>query len=426
MKRFGKNAIGLASVLLLTLATAARATGFLSLESSPSGAEVWYTGPDDPDKKYLGDTPLENRELPVGRYNLWLILASHDTLAVPDVYVAEGQITQLNKEIPTHYGYLEVNTDPDSAEIWLDGVRIGPSPYVNNLVLPGVSQLKVMPRQAMFKNTSRKLLVGKGDSINLAIVSPYRELSFFQENLSLPAWRFQLEAGLQYRSNTATYDSSGKKDKFATDSIPTQWDFPIKVRLGLPQGFEVHLQLPFSTHDNPTDTANHAVFPENMSAGVKYTYRPLNVGFDVSYALGFENSAVALDHDYLALTLIGMASKGKILGEAQLGYQFQFSSKEDNKFDPGDVAFAHVQAGYLLDPLTPYLGLTGTYRMKSDYNGKTNADSEGFKIVPEPGLNVDIVDLMSLQFGVPFTILGKNESAYWGIHFALTAGISLL
>jgi hypothetical protein len=297
---------------------------------------------------------------------------------------------------------------------------------VNNLVLPGVSQLKVMPREAIFKNSTRKLNVGKGDSINLDMASPYRDMAPFQENLSLPPWRFQLETGLQYRSNTAVYDSAGKKDKFATDSIPTQWDFPIKVRLGLPRGFELHLQLPFSTHKNPVDTIDNSVFPDNMRMGIKYTYRPLNVGLHLTYALGFKNSAVALDHDYLALALIGMASKGKIYGEAQAGYEFHFSSKKDNKSDPGDVAFAHAQVGYLLDPITPYLGLTGAYRLKADYNGTTIENSEGYKVVPEPGVNVDFADLLSFQFGVPFTILGKNEPAYWGIHFYLSVGISLL
>ena len=433
MNRLGKNAFRLAMLFLLTAVAAAKATGFLTLESSPTGAEVWYTGPEDPDKKYLGDTPLENRELPVGRYNVWLILASHDTLAIPDVYIAEGQVTQLNKEIPTHYGYLEVGTDPDSSDIWLDGVRIGPSPYVNNLVLPGVSLLKVMPREAVFKNSARSLNVGKGDSIRLAIASPYRDKSFLQENLSLPTWRFQLETGLQYRSQTGFYDDSAKKVKFATDSVdlPSQWDFPVTVRLGLPEGFETHLTLPFNSHDNThaPDTGalkGASVFPSNMRLGVKYTYRPYNVGFDLTYALGFNKSTVALDHDYLALTLLGMASKGKILGEAQAGFEFHFSSKANNKLDPGDVAFAHAQVGYLVDPFTPYLGLAAAFHLQDDVSGKAVSASGGYLLIPEPGLIVDVADRVSLQFGVPFTIVGKNASSYWGLHLSLSVGLSVL
>jgi hypothetical protein len=427
MNRLGMNAFTLWAFILLAGAGVATATGFLSLDSSPSRAEIWYTSPEYPDMKYLGDTPLENRELPVGRYNLWLILPSHDTLAIPDVYIAEGQVTQMNREIPTHYGYLEVATEPDSSEIWLDGVRIGPSPYVNSLVLPGVSQLKVFPRESIFRNSSRNLSVGKGDSIRLAIAAPYRDKSFLQKGLSLPAWRFQFETGVQFRSSTGNYDTTGKKIKYSTDSLPYQWDFPIEARLGLPQGFELHLQIPFNSHHYPQirgDTVS--VFPANMQGGIRYTYRPYNVGLDLTYGLGFKKSTVAMDHDFLALTLMGMASKEKIYGEAQAGFEFHFSSKEDNKLDPGDLAFVHGQVGYLVDPFTPYLGLAAIFRLQDDYNGKSQQSTGGYQVIPEPGLIVDVTDLLSLQFGVPFTIVGNHSSSYWGVHLSLSLGVSII
>ena len=144
-----------------------------------------------------------------------------------------------------------------------------------------------------------------------------------------------------------------------------------------------------------------------MRMGVKYTYRPLNVGFDITYGLGFENSKPALDHDFLALTLLAAASKGKIYGQAQAGIEFHFSSKADNKFDPGDVGMAHVQVGYLLDPFTPYLGASAWYRLDDKTAGKADK-TVGYLLVPEPGFVVDVADLASIQFGVPFTIVGKN------------------
>jgi hypothetical protein len=406
-------------VLLLISTTVVRATGFLTLESSPTGAEVWYTGPEDPDRKYLGDTPLDNRELPTGRYNIWLILPSHDTLAIPEIVIAEGQVTQINREIPTHYGYLEVSTEPDSAEIWLDGVRIGPSPYVNNLVLPGISRLKVVPREAHFKNSIRKLSLGKGDSTRLKVMSPYRDKSFGQENLSLPAWRIQLEGGVEYRSMTALYDSAGKRNKFPTDSIRKQWDVPISARLGLPQGFEVHLFLPFKNHKDSL-----AVFKDNLKFGAKYTYRPYNVGFDLSYGLGFKGNKNGYSHDFLALTLLGMASKEKIVGQAQAGFEFHFTEKGNNQLDPGDQGFVHVQLGYLVDPFFPYLGLTGLVNLDGDNNGKT-VPSSGHVIIPEPGLIVDVADLLSIQFGVPFTVVGKRNGSFWGLHLSMTFGLGM-
>jgi hypothetical protein len=413
--------------LCLPAIMAAHATGFLSLESSPNGAEVWYTGPDDPDKKYLGDTPLERRELPVGKYNLWLILSSHDTLAVPDVYVAEGQTTQMTREIPTHYGYLEVNTDPDSADIWLDGVRIGPSPYVNNLVLPGKYSLKVMTRESHRKNPVRSISMGKGDSIRLAIQAPYRDKDYLQEGLSLPPWRVQAEAGIAFRSLTGSYPNSGTRVALSTDSadLPTQWDFPVIVRLGLPHDLEAHILLPFAASRNPRmDPDTAAVFKSNMRLGLKYTYRPLNLGLDASYGFGFKHNKQAFDHDFLALTAIGEASRGKIYGQAQAGIEFHFASKSDNKRDPGDEGMLHAQIGYLLDPFTPYIGALARYHFDDTEGGKSAKDA-GYLLTPEPGFILDFADKASLQFGVPFTILGKNAPSYWGLHLSLSAGLEL-
>lgn len=427
MIRFG-NLVPRVLAACLSAFSAAQATGFLSLESSPSGAEVWYTGPDDPDRKYLGDTPLENRELPVGKYDLWLILSSHDTLSVPDVYIAESQTTQITREIPTHYGYLEVNTDPDSAEIWLDGVRIGPSPYVNNLVLPGRYKLRAVPRESHLKTSTRSATIGKGDSLRLGLQAAYRDKSFFQENLSLPPWRFQVEAGLEYRSWTGNYANEGKRVAISTDTadLPSQWDFPVNVRLGLPHDIETHILLPFKSSRNPqVKVDSEAIFKSNMRLGVKYTYRPLNIGMDMSYGFGFRNSSPALDHDFLALTLLAAGSKGKIYGQAQAGVEFHFASKQNNKFDPGDVGIAHAQVGYLLDPFTPYLGLSAQYRMDNTLAGKPDKLA-GYLLSPELGFVIDVGDDFSLQFGVPFTLLGKNMPSFWGLHLSLGAALPIL
>ncbi len=396
------------------------ATGFLTLESSPTGAEVWYTGPDDPDKKFLGDTPLDNRELPTGHYKVWLILPSHDTLFIPEITIVEGQVTQMNREIPTHYGYLEVSTEPDSAEIQLDGVKIGPSPYINNLVLPGVSRLKIIPREAYFKSTALNLAMGKADSSKNIVVSPYRDKSFFYEGLSLPARRVQIETGLEFRSISSVYDSSGGTLSYPTDSIPTQWDYPVGVRLGLPEGFELHFALPFKSHSK-----GMASFPSNMRLGIKYTYRPLNMGLDISYGLGFKNSKEALGHDYLGLTLLAMAAKDKIVGQAQAGFEFHFPEKGNTKLNPGDLGQVHAQVGYLLDPFLPYLGVTGQFNLASKYDGKTSQNTSGYALIPEPGLIIDFADLLSLQFGVPFTLIGKNANNYWGMHLSMTLSFGL-
>lgn len=401
---------------MLIGADALFATGFLSVESSPNGAEVWYTGPDDPDRKYLGDTPLENRELPTGRYNLWLILPSHDTLAIPEVSVAEGQHTLINREIPTHYGFLEVFTSPDSAAIWLDGVHVGSAPFENNLMLPGDRKLKIDPRESLYRNTALKQPINKGDTIRLSVTSPYRNKSFLQENLSLAPWRLQLEAGVQRSFRTGLYDNKGKKDKFPDSLRRAQNDFPIGARLGLPKGFEVHLLLPFKSFD---DKDSVAVFRSNMKGGIKYTYRPYNVGADITYGLGFEEGSDALPNDFLAITLLAMAAKGDIVGDVQAGYEFHFAHKANKELDTGDVARVRVQAGYLIDPWLPYIAVNGVLRLAGDNDGTAMKD-DGHLVMPEVGLVFDLDDFFSFQLGIPFTVLGRNAYSQWGMHGSLS------
>jgi hypothetical protein len=402
----------------------ASATGFLSVESSPGGAEVWYTGPDDPDRKYLGDTPLEKRELPTGRYNLWLILSSHDTLEIPDVAVAEGQHTLVNREIPTHYGYLEVLTEPDSAAIWLDGVQAGTAPFENNLMLAGKRKLKVDPREAHFRNSGRSLEINRGDTLRLSVQSPYRNKSFLQENLSLTPWRIQFEFGLQQRTSTGYYDST-KRDPFSKSEKRGQTDFPLGVRLGLPQGLEAHLLLPFKNYDDKDTVLDAAVFPSNLKLGLKYTFRPLNIGADISYALGSKEVGSSLSNDYLALTLLGMASKGNIVADAQAGFEFHFSDKDSSELDYGDQAMVHAQVGYLLDPFLPYLGVTGVFRLNGSQDGES-LENSGFLVIPEPGFTVEIDDFIAFQAGVPFTVMGKRNLSYWGLHGSLSVSFGFM
>lgn len=399
----------------------ARATGFLTVESSPNGAEVWYTGPDDPDRKYLGDTPLENREMPTGRYNLWLMLAGADTLAVPDIAVHEGQHTLVNREIPTHYGYLEMQTSPDSADIWLDGVKVGTSPFENSLMLPGDRRLRVDPRESHFRNTALKQPINKGDTIRLRVESAYRNKSFQHENLSLTPWRLGLEFGLQHRTSTGFYDTT-KRDPFSNSEKRTQIDFPVSARLGLPKGFEAHMALPFKSYD---DKAQDAVFRSNMTAGLKFTHRPYDVGADISWGIGFAEGVDALTNDFLSLTLLGMASKGNIVADVQAGFEFHFSDKDSSELDYGDQAKVHARVGYLIDPWLPYLDLTGKLRLNSTYDGESQEDG-GFLVIPEPGFTLEIDQYFSFQMGVPFTILGKRNLSYWGIHGSVSLCLDIL
>ena len=411
--------------LVASMVALALGSGTLSLQTQPSEAETWYSSQYDSLRHYLGNTPLEGRELPAGSYSLWLILPGHDTLALAEVAIVEGQQTRISRDIPTHYNSLEVATDPDSAQLWLDGVRLGFSPYANGLLLPGSYVLRARPRDSRFLNSSRAVTVSKGDSARVRIIFPFRDKSFLAEGLSLPPWRMQWEAGAQYRSLTGYYDGAGRNHR---PPLGARWqqDFPLAGRLGLPAGVEIHFLAPFKTFDGKDPLAP---FPSNARVGAKYTYRPLGLGLDASYGIGVKDAESSLNHDFLALTALAAASRGKFLGLFQAGFEFHFREKQSGGTDPGDQARAHVQVGYLADPVTPYLAFAGHLRLAGEAEDNSTEEG-GYVLSPEPGLILDLADRASFQLGIPFTLSGKGGGSaggegFWGIHGSVAFGYQL-
>lgn len=390
------------------------ASGFLTLETTPSGVEVWYSTANDTQKKYLGDSPLDSRELPAGTYDLWLIQGGKDTVNIPGVVISEGQHSHITHEMPANYGSLKVLTDPDSGEVWLDSVKLGNSPYSNNLVIPGSYTLRLVPREAQYRTQSEKLTVKKGDTLNYVRPFSFRDKSFMEENLSVRPWAVQLEAGYQYGSAFGIFDSLGKRHNSQKSDQRLQNDFPVTARIGFPYGLETHFQLPFHGYDNKSDTAP---FPRDLNFGLKYTLRPYGIGLDADYSVGTSFSSGGFNHNRLAITLIGVHPINKVLILGNGGYVFHFSDKDSTQLDPGDELFLNARIGYAADAFLPYLGVLVHYGLDG-----TNRDSTvagGNVISLEPGLIFDVDDLVSLQLGIPFAVMGKNTSEYWAIHLSL-------
>jgi hypothetical protein len=400
--------------LCALLATRVLASGYLTVETTPSGVEIWYARPGEARMQYLGDSPLEGRELRPGTYGLWLI-SGKDTLAVPGVSIAEGQHTRVSREMPADYGSLRVVTDPDSGEIRLDGVKLGNSPYSNSLVLPGNYRLQLVPRGAQHRSRSEKLAVRKGDTLDYRRPFSFRDKSFLEENLPVRPWALQLEWGWQFLSQSSSFDTSGKRKSLADSLARSQSDFPATLRLGFPYGLELHAQLPFHAYD---DKDPGAPAPRDFLMGLKYAYRPLGAGIDASYSFGTDAADGGFNHNRLILTAVGVHARGKILLLGNAGFAFHFTDRDSSGFNPGDVLFANARIGYAAGPFLPYLGAKADFILDGNLNDSTGIPG-GRVIALEPGVVFDIADLASLQLAVPFAVLGKNAAAYWALQASL-------
>jgi hypothetical protein len=393
------------------------ASGYLTLETNPTGAEIWFAISGGTERRYLGDSPILNREMVPGTYDFWIIVENRDTLTMPSVNLVEGQHTQVSRELPLHYAFISIHTDPDSGSIKMDEVELGEAPYSNAMVHPNTYRLALKPHAARYRPRIENVRLQKGDSFNLMRPFSYRDKTFGRENLSILPGRIQVETGIQYRNRYGYIDSLGKRHNFGNEDEKNQVDFPLLLRVGFPFGIEPHILIPFKRFQK---FSGGAPFPGDLAMGLKFTLRPFNAGLDLSYSIGQKTDQGGMNHDVLTLQALGMLDKDKLLFQGNAGFEFHMKDRDEPKLNPGNQVFVHAQAGYVADMVQPYLGGDLRFKLNGDLDGK-DLDNSGFLIVLEPGLTLDVQDWVSFQLGIPFSAMGTSAESsaplYWGLHF---------
>lgn len=408
--------------MILAAASAVFASGYLTLETNPTGAEIWFAASGGMERRYLGDSPIQNREMVPGTYDFWIIVENRDTLTLPGITLVEGQHTQVSRELPLHYAFLQINTDPDSGDIRMDEVALGAAPYTNAMVHPNVYRLQLTPKSVRYRPRSENLRLQKGDSLVLTRPFSYRDKAFLRENVSILPGRIQVEAGMQYRNLFGVIDSAGKRKNFPNDQDKSQVDMPMTLRLGLPYGIEPHVLIPFKRYEK---LGGAAPFPSDLAAGLKFTLRPFNAGLDLTYSFGQKSTQGGLNHDVLTLQALGMLDKEKLLFQANAGFEFHLPDRDSSQLSPGNQVFVHVQAGYVADMVQPYLAANLRFRLSGDNDGE-DLNNGGYGIALEPGLTLEVQDWVGFQLGIPFTAIGSKDILFWGLHFSVATRFAFM
>jgi hypothetical protein len=108
------------------------AFGTLSVQSSPSGAEVWIGG------KKVGTTPYTDPKYPSGTVELKVIMGFYQS-ARKTVTVQDEQPTDVQLELAENFGTLTVQSTPAGAEIFFGKKSTGErTPHTFGQLVPGV------------------------------------------------------------------------------------------------------------------------------------------------------------------------------------------------------------------------------------------------------------------------------------------------
>lgn len=141
-------------------------TGYLSVTSDPSGANVSVAGVP------IGTTPITRYELPIGTPTVTLTLAGYDPVTQPAT-ITSGQITPFDVPfipIPElNKGALSVMSAPSGAAVRVDEIYIGTTPISGYTLAAGTKSVTMA--LSGYESTTLSVTIAAGETKDMGTVT---------------------------------------------------------------------------------------------------------------------------------------------------------------------------------------------------------------------------------------------------------------
>jgi hypothetical protein len=145
---------------ILAVAARAQNDGTLTVKTQPEGIEVWL------DDKYIGDSPIMDKKLKPGRYQLKLVDGIQHTSQSEEVFIQAGQTALIEKTIVSKFGSLRVTSEPPGAEVLLL-TSLGETPVSNEFMNPGKYRLEVRYPGKNYKPATEDITIPRGELVSV-------------------------------------------------------------------------------------------------------------------------------------------------------------------------------------------------------------------------------------------------------------------
>ena len=112
--------------------------GSISVNSNPQGARVYL------DNAYKGNTPLNIRNVPIGRHNIRVMLSGYEEW-ITDITVTPSKVERVsaNLEEQASTGSMVINSNPQGADIYINDNYEGITPLNLTNLSTGVYSIKI-------------------------------------------------------------------------------------------------------------------------------------------------------------------------------------------------------------------------------------------------------------------------------------------
>jgi len=312
--------------------------GQFKVDSDPSGATLFLDGKTRDEK-----TPAVLSDIPAGSHTLRLI--KDDLGAVLTFDLADGEVKKLSAQL-SNEAALTVTSTPFDAELWVDGAKVGNTPFQGN-AKTGLRELTLkFPDGSKFRHQVQVELEGEN------------KFEFKQKEL--------VQARLTIQPADALLKAEGKEVGGKAPETFTSKDEKREVWLAMPQGtYQFELSHP---HQTNSVTANNSL---NIGNKVEMEFSvPLKQGY-----MDWQDYHAAVEHRSFMITwtLLGAAvTSGYAYVESQNAVKAQTaqSEAETNR----DAAFTNYKAATDTTTSATYLAESQAYHQTAiDENQKVKS-----------------------------------------------------
>ena len=251
--------------------------------------------------------------------------------------------------------------------------------------------------------------------VTLALLAATGSFAFDQY---LPVAKGKLETDVMfgYTSVTGGYDADGEKNDVPSGYSPASMAPALQLKYGIIDGLDVSLALNYTMVNEDLSYTGEAV--SGLGApelAVKYVVADLGVGGFLNLTMPFGSEDIVGEEP--GMGIMGGVIYGKTFGQvvvnALAGYEFNTENGAKMKQDNLSI---YAQGQYNVTPMVgPYLGVDFNKSFDMKYDGEAIDETAGQLLTLKPGAKIVINEQMAAELTVPVTVLGKNNTASWGI-----------
>lgn len=254
----------------------------------------------------------------------------------------------------------------------------------------------------------------KHPRVLLAILAVGSTVQAFEFTAPVPYRLWEVQPGVTFTSARGTYDESGDFEELTSGTSVTATTGALRAKYGFLPGWNLEIAETYAWNNVDLGWLSYSTDGLGQPEIALKWMDESGIGLGVSVILPTGSSEIVGTDPYTGFEFGGLFSQEgeRWFVDGGVGY---LKSLEKDGYQPGGTLVATVKPRFKLDRRFALSVETQfAKRFKSEYHG-TSTGTDGYLLALAPGVGFGLSNTESIDVSVPFSLLGKNARAIWGL-----------